>query len=564
MLKKIEAEINDYIDKSIDLSDGVTFSQYKEVVRITKYQNHTYAGNKKTDSQGNYKYWSDIISPRVDSEVKNIDFDTRDVVISSKIITDRLAVFISNLYLGQWMENNKKAEAINEDVEDFSAWGNVVWKKVKDGYEKVDLKNFYVLNQTAKTLDDSDVIERHLLTQADLRAKSDVWKNVDVVIKNCGDRFFKETAKATETTSSTPYYEIYERNGDVSTEDLKKLQGKTGGDKDKYVLAKVIVAGLKSGEGGERQVLFAEEISEKPYREAHRSRFEGRWFRKGLYETLMDCQVRANEISYQIARGLEWASKAIFKDSSELIVQNVLTNIRNGDIIKTQELSQVEVRMQGLDQLIADWNRNLEMADRLANSYEVVRGESLPSGTPFRLGSLIDQNANKLFNFLREKLALGLEAVFNDWILPDVMKELRKEKIIELTGNEKHLEEYHKMLAKAWYIKNLLIIPPHSAEQAEQFLGMKAEEYKKNDKTTIEMEKTLWQGFKPRARVRITGEGVDLTGELQTLANFIQLEMDPVRRSALIEMAMSKKGVDITNLPKTEPELMAPQQPQTA
>jgi hypothetical protein len=40
--------------------------------------------------------------------------------------------------------------------------------------------------------------------------------------------------------------------------------------------------------------------------------------------------------------------------------------------------------------------------------------------------------------------------------------------------------------------------------------------------------------------------------ELETLFSFIQLETDPVRRSALIELALSKKGVDITGLPKTE------------
>jgi hypothetical protein len=40
---------------------------------------------------------------------------------------------------------------------------------------------------------------------------------------------------------------------------------------------------------------------------------------------------------------------------------------------------------------------------------------------------------------------------------------------------------------------------------------------------------------------------------LESLASFITLETDPVRRSALIEMAMAKKGLDISSLPKTPP-----------
>jgi len=48
-------------------------------------------------------------------------------------------------------------------------------------------------------------------------------------------------------------------------------------------------------------------------------------------------------------------------------------------VVITKDLAQVNVRMQGLDQLIADWNRLMSDADRLANSYDVVRGEAMPS-----------------------------------------------------------------------------------------------------------------------------------------------------------------------------------------
>jgi hypothetical protein len=62
--------------------------------------------------------------------------------------------------------------------------------------------------------------------------------------------------------------------------------------------------------------------------------------------------------------------------------------------------------------------------------------------------------------------------------------------------------------------------------------------------------------------VVIVGENTNKVEELQTLATFIQMEGDPVRRTALIEMVMAKKGIDVAKLPKTPPQ---PQiQPQTA
>jgi hypothetical protein len=557
---KIESEINNYTTQEVDISDGVKFSQYKLVKRIALYQNQIYPKGK-VDSQGDYKYWFDIINPRVNSEIKNIDFDTKDITIYSNSIKDSLAVFLSNLELSKWLKDNNKGEELNDNVEDFSSWGNVVWKKVKDGYEAVDLKNFYVLNQSAKTLDESDVIERHLLTQSELREKSGIYKNVEEVIKTCGNKFFSKTEKSGKIDSSSPFYEVYERNGEISEKELKELNGEQGGKEDKYVLAKVIIAGLRKGEKGGKFVLFAEKIDKKPYKEAHRGKYRGRWFREGLYETLFDCQTRANQIGNNLAKGLEWASRTIFRTSDTLIIQNTLTDMRSGDIIKAKELAQVEVRMQGFDQLVADWNRNIQVANDLANSFEVVSGESMPSGTPFRLGALMNQNANKLFDFLREKLAISLSDLIDEWILPVLMKNIRGKEVIELTGDEKYLKEYYKMVAKAWYLNNLLLMPPHSTEEGEMIIKLKEEEISRNKEALIKIEKGFWDSFKPRIRVIISGENVNLLSELESLYSFIKLEADPVRRTALIEMAMQKKGIDITTLPKSPPQpIQAPQE----
>jgi len=563
VFKTFEEEIRTYQEDRVQLSDGVPFSQFRLVKRISLYENQVYPRGK-VDSQNNYKYWYDIITPRVNDEVKNIDFDRKNIMFYSDSYMDRVAVYLSNLRLRGWMQETGQGEELNDAVEEFSAWGNVVWKKIKGGYERVDLKNFYVLNQTAKSLQESAVIERHTLTQSDLREKEGVWKNIDKVIADCSNREFSSTRDSKTSITTNPQYEIYERNGEISTKALNEAQGKTGGSNDNYVLAKVIVAGISKYGRRAKYVLFAEKLDEMPYREAHRGRYKGKWFREGLYEMLFDCQTRANELGNQIARGLEWASKTIFKTSDTTFYQNVLTDMRNGDILKAREFSQIEVRMQGLDQLMVDWNRNLQTADRLSNSYEVVRGETLPSNTPFRLGAMMDQNANKLFDFLRGKLALGFQCLIEDWVLPDLLKDLRAKKVIDLTNSEENLKDYYEMVVSAWYNMNLLYLPPHSPEMAQTLKERKMEEITKNKKAVIKIEKGFWDGFKPRVKVVITGENVQLAGELESLYSFIQLEADPIRRTALIEMAMTKKNIDISNLPKSPPMPMQVQPNQIA
>jgi hypothetical protein len=558
VISLIENEIQSYISGEIQTSAGVKHSQYKLVNRIQLFKSQTFPTGK-LDSLGNYKHWPDIIKPRVNSEVKNVDFDTGNILIYSDFPEDNLPIFLANAALKEWMRDHGQAEELNDAIEEAAAWGNVVWKKVKGGYERVDLRNFYVINQTAKTLNDTPAIERHELSQTQLRRKKDVYKNVDEVLKHCGNKSFSATGDSTDIHQELPSYEIYERNGEVSLAMLKEAQGKEAdpGDEDIYVLAKIVVAGLDRNATENKLILFADRISSMPYKEHHRGPYEERWFRVGLYELLFDSQVRANEIANQIARGLEWASKAIFRDDDQLVAQNILTDLVNGDIIKSKSLQQIEVRMQGLDQLIADWNRNLEHANELANSYEIVTGDSSVSGMPFRLGALQNQNANKLFDFLREKLGLSFQSLFEDWIAPDLMANLRGKDILRITGSSKYLKRFRQMVVDAWYINNLVSLPPHGPDVADALKAQKLEEMQKNPEEMVKLERALFVGVRPRAYVVITAEQTRLQAELESLGNFIGLEQDPVRRSAMIEMAMAKTGMDVGNLPKSDPALLA-------
>src|SRR3990167_11388831 len=76
ILKKINEEINDYNTGVVYLADSIPYSAYKLLRRIGFFKNQYYPTGKY-DSQGNYKYWFDVISPRADSEIKSIDFDTK-------------------------------------------------------------------------------------------------------------------------------------------------------------------------------------------------------------------------------------------------------------------------------------------------------------------------------------------------------------------------------------------------------------------------------------------------------------------------------------------------------
>ena len=550
ILDTITSEVQEYLFGDVEISDGVRFSEYKLKKRIMLFKNRHYPTGKITED-GDYEYWFDIIHSRVNSEVKNIDFDSKHVLAFSKApMQDFSAVYVANLGLDEFMWEHGIAEEINSSVEDFSADGNLLFRKTSKGYEPWDMLNTFITNPTARTVNDTDIIERFYMSQSDLRKKKSIFKNVDEVIRDCGNKFFSRTENGVGEIRSKVMYELYRRTGEISEKDLFEAQGKKGGSEDKYVLARVIVAGIRQGSRQGRYVLFAEELTgtmEDYFVEAHRGPYKGRWFREGLYELLFDHQVRYNEISIQIARGLEWASKVLFAHTDILTLQNIRTALDNGALIKSGDIRQIEVRLQGFDQLVNDRNNIIQEANDIANSFEIIQGKNLPSSTAFRTAAVMDVNASKLYVFLRQKLSLAYKRVFKEFVLPDLVKSMKTKDILRVTGDPMFVDRFMRMAVNSWYMKNLAKIGPHSLEQAEFIKETKYMEMKEVD-PLVENVREIWEGVLPRLYITITGENY-LTEEVETVSNLLQYEQDPVRRAYLLDMIYAVKGIPVPPAP---------------
>ncbi|KKL85289.1 hypothetical protein LCGC14_1956210, partial [marine sediment metagenome] len=551
LFTRMETEITNYRARKIELSEGVFFSQYRTIQRIYKFKNRDLSGSKLNEDLS-YNYYFDITAPRADSETKNLRFDTKHILVFSQNPRgDFPAVFISNAMIKKWMSENGEDDKLKASIEEFTANGNIGFKKVAGGYEAVDALNTSVTNQKAETVDDTDLIERHELTASQIMAM-DGWDEgaKEETIKELGNKMFKATEYTTQVETTAKRYEVFEFTGEISEFEFNELsEGNEEGDKNKYILAKVIVAGLRSqGESGgtnKKYTLFAEELSgvmSDHYLYAHRGKYEGRFWRVGMYELLFDHQIRANEIGNQLARGLDWASKVVFKSSDSRVLQNIRADLDNGDVVIADDLDQVEVRMQGMDQLIADWNRLIADANSLSHSTEVVTGESLPSGTPFRLGALLDQNAGKMFVLLRQKITLPYRRVFKDWVLKDLLKDLKSKDIFNLTGDAEVVDQLRMIMVETWYIENLVAMGPHNKAVADAIKEEKMEELKQVD-PTIENSKEIWEGVFKRLFITITGENSDMADNIQDIVNLLSLEKDPGRIAYLLDSIYKIRGI---------------------
>lgn len=565
LFKRIENEIEGYLTNKVEISPEVFFSQYQLIKRLYKFKNKDLNKGSKINPDLSYDYYFDIISPRCDSEVKNLRFDTKNIMVFSiNPRKDFAAVYISNTQLKTWMAENGEDDKLKAAVEEFTANGNIIFKKVTGGYEKVDPLNMVITNIKAETIEDTAIIERHEMSASQLLRMKD-WEHVDDVIEHCGNKFFQATEKTTESETTSKIYEIHEYTGEVSEKEFLALTGDERGDENTYFLAKVIVAGLSKGNASQKFTLFAEKLGEKEtmsdyYIDAHRGAYKGRFWREGMYEILFDHQIRANEIGNQLAAGLEWASKVFFQSSDSQVLANIRADMENGDVIIAKDLAQVNVRMQSLDQLIADWNRLNSDADKLANSFEVVRGDSPPSGTPFRMGVLMDQNAGKLFVLLRQKISMPYKRVFREWVLPEMIKKLKGEEIFRLVGDADIIDQFRQIAVESWYVLNLVQIGPHTKEQAKALKQEKIDDLRNSD-PTIENAKEIWTGVLPRLLVTITGENSDIQDQVQDLVNLVGLEIDPDRIAWILDTIYKSRNIPIPPAKEQEPaENMTAQQ----
>jgi hypothetical protein len=564
LFSRIESEIKSYLSDTVEVSPGVQYSQHKTIERIYKFRNRDLSEGNKLNEDLSYNYYYDIISPRVDSEVKNLRIDTKNILVfSDNPRKDFAATFLANASLKSWMADNGEDEKLKAAVEEFSSNGNVGFKRVTGGYEFVDPLNTIFTNVTAETVDDTDIIERHEMSASQLiRMKEWNKEAVKATIKDCADKSFKSSFESAAVQSTSNKFEIFEFTGEVSEKEFNEANNiEEEADEHNYFLAKVIVSGLEEGGGGHRYTLYAEKLSgsmSDHFLFAHRGSYTKRFWRVGLYEILFDHQLRANEIGNNLARGLDWASRVIFRSSESDILQNIRADLENGDVIKSKDLQQVDVRLQGLDQLIVDWNRLMSDADRVANSFDVVRGENMPSGTPFRLGLMIDQNAGRFFVFVRQKLTLPYKKVFRKWIMPELLKAMKAKDIFQFVGETQILDQIREMAVESWYADNLVKIGPHSRETAEALKQEKLEEMKRVD-PTIKNAKEIWDNVIPRLYVTITGENYLMNEQFQDLLNMIELEQDPERRDWILDALYKARGIPIP--PKTQ-AAPAPQQPQ--
>jgi len=540
-----------FIERDIEIMDGLMFNQYKTLRTIHYYLNSKFEGGD-LDENGNEKFFHNIINHRNAHTTKNIDLDTKDVRVETDVEGKYWATWLMRMELRAWMKEADFSVNLNQVAEDLPKFGSVVWKKTVDTDENgesivcvksVDLRDL-IVDQTADRLRDSQVVcERIVMSSQQVQDKiKDGWDetavkalvatgNMPVRKKKYLENRDVESSGAYSLTDTLPSIDVYEVWGWIPETYLPEKIRPSDPDPTKYKYVMAVVGGIEAG--AQSQTLYAEIASEEdfPYKELHMRKTPGRWLGIGNTELLIPLQVRMNELINRFFTALRLGSVHLFQTRGKLLQKNLLQDSQDGDIIEsTHPIDPLTTEIRAFAQYQNEMNSIEMLADKICNTPEVVTGAAMPSATPFRLGAQQGVAAAKIFDFIRENFGIFVGEVVCDWILPSIGESITEEHVLNLMGSAEDLAVFDEAYRKSVLFEQVkdYVLKSHYLPSQEEFATAEkalADQMKGSDKK-IKIEKGFFDAeFIEKCRIICdpTGETVDKTAQGETLGNILQI-----------------------------------------
>jgi hypothetical protein len=409
---------------------------------------------------GKEKIFFNIVNNPTELAATLLDFDTKHVKPYSRAPKSYDKLFLFTKEMEYYFQKTDFATTLNELALDCARFGSAVIQKTPKGIKLVDLRKL-IVDPTVKRIQDSRFISIvHELTSSELRemAKKNGWdkKAVEAIIEKFGntsapDSYIDNTGTNFNQIKSSPYIRVIERYGEVpehffggKSEDMVKSLF--------IVAAPDLVSRNDKGEvmADEGEILFKSKWYKKyPFMDFHYTKTKGRWLGVGVVEKLFPIQVRFNELKNQLRFAMESSSKHIYQTRDRTAFNNLLTDIDNGQILHTRsEITPVANEERNLQAFSLEENTYYKAAQDITFSYEAVRGD-IKSETTATTATISTQRAGSVFEFKRENISNDLRNFLNEFIKPEIIKDITMEHILVFTGNTEELNIFDDKFAQA-------------------------------------------------------------------------------------------------------------------
>lgn len=543
-------------DKTIDLVDGLKFSQKKQI-RTTEFYNNSKYLNGQLDELGREKPFFNILNAICDVENAAKDLDTKDIQITSDDANHYLESWLLSKDIYVWMKETNFAKTLNDMRDIHTRYGSLLVKKVKkEGELTLELPEWKNTLTDQVDIIKGAIVETHWMTANEI-SKMTEWKNVDKVL---------DKMKVGGSSKRVPVYEI---RGEFSRATYKDAEGEkyTNKDEKEFSYQLYYIAGDPADSGKQAgfesyEKLYCEDDTEKVYKYLARKPKAGRAYGIGVMEEGEEAQVWTNDAVLKQARAMEYTTKVIGQSASKKLKgRNLLTETDDGTILETEADKPITALnllpsggLQQYNALITQWYDQLQ---KTTSAYSAQRGDTPPSGTPFRLQATVLQQSNNVFKTLQQEMGIFITEIIEDWIMPYLATKLNQEHILAYDFSPEELKEIdNKFTAKEANQRAIDQILEGKMVTQEEYDGWieNYDEFIKQTKSQrfIHIPKDFYKNLKAKVTVNITGEQRNKAATLESLNNILityasnpNLSQDPVA-SQLLTKIIELSGAGIS------------------
>ena len=578
MQEKIEQKALAIVDQErYNWEDAVCFItpkvgfRMRELIRIFRKNFWGVFDDPIDKNSGREKVWIGLAQSTVETWVKNIDMDQKDVGFIARNpkgyeITDitRLAVrdYLDRMYFGETLDSDERQTLID---------GTVVWKTWEDNSSgktvlkrrTVDLLNFYIDTTEENIQTAYRVTERAILLPEQIAGMSG-WQNTrskdgselpgsEVLNRVDGSRRSNFGAR---TTGS--YRDVWEMWGKIPKWML------TGDDKavDAHdeVDGQVIVSGLETSspqvhlvKANTKKDKFGNVL--KPYEEWRAAKINGRWYGLGPIERILALQEYLNTImnirisrSYVSQLGLFKIKKGKGITSTTLsrLQVNGAVQVQDMDDIQQFNVTEASEASYKDEEVIKAW------AQQISSAFPITNGEILPASVSATATTTANTNAKSSYTMFKEGAGSFLERWIDRHALPIIAKTIKIGDLYKMGSDD----EGFKKMAESIAINSVM-----AELEKSRAVPSEAEVIREIQKETSKIMSRPQQFLETvqelvaemlDTKVRVTNEEIDTS---VVIANLIQmLQIAPEYRESMIRDIYDLMGL---SLPK-----MTPQQPQ--
>ncbi len=552
----------------------------RELIRILR-KNYWGVFDQPIDKNtGREKIWIGLIMSLIETWVKNIDLDSKDIGFLARNNDGTQITELTRLAVKEYLDRMYFGEILDADERQVLIDGTIVWKTWQQGTDKkpilkrktVDLLNFYI-DPTEENIQTAyRVTERSIIVNSDLAAMTG-WKNVtdDKGRALPGSQILNRADGSRRSNFGTrmtgDYRDVWEMWG-------KGPKWLLTGDKDAEdamdeVEMQIVVSGLESPQPTLHYIAENKNKDKfgnilKPYEEWRCAKIAGRWYGLGIAERALALQEYLNTI-VNIRVNRHYISQlGLFKiKKGKGITAQMLGRLSANGGLQVTDMEDIEPLAVPPDdgtsykdeEIIKGW------AQQMTSAMPISNGEILPASSSATANAIANTSSKSAYTLFKEGMGIFLERWIDRAALPVIAKTVTEGDIFRLTKDDGSWEKLCENVALN-LVNEELMKPSHyvpsEAELVAEIARVKNQLINGKAFFVKSVQKIIADGVD--TKVHITNEDLDTSVTVSNLMALMQIPPEN-RDQDMIKQIYDLLGLELpAPAPAPQAQQGAPQQ----